>query len=80
MKKPRHWGAGQLGGIYRGLRGGSYGGDSGDQLSSSRVIDTPTSPFNDIGFRVASVVPEPSTGMVAIIACGLMWWWRKRFK
>ena len=33
----------------------------------------------DIGFRVASV-PEPSTGVLGVIACGLMWCWRKRFK
>ena len=34
------------------------------------------------GFRVASIasVPEPSTGVLAAIACGMMWCWRKRFK
>ena len=34
------------------------------------------------GIAVATVatVPEPSTGVLGVIACGLMWWWRKRFK
>jgi sulfatase modifying factor 1 len=33
-----------------------------------------------IGFRVASIanIPEPSTGMLAIIACGALWWCRSK--
>ena len=31
-----------------------------------------------VGFRVAET-PEPSTGVLAVIACGIMWWWRRRF-
>ncbi len=27
---------------------------------------------------VLTVVPEPSTGVLAVIACGMIWWWRKR--
>ena len=34
------------------------------------------------GIAVATVasVPEPSSGVLGVIACGLMWCWRKRFK
>jgi hypothetical protein len=37
----------------------------------------PTFPLN---VMLISDVPEPSTGVLAVIACGMMWWWRKRFK
>jgi formylglycine-generating enzyme required for sulfatase activity len=30
------------------------------------------------GFRVASMIPEPSTGTLALVTCGLMWWLRRR--
>ncbi len=67
--------------LYRGLRGGSSYGDSFYLLSSSRYYYDPTYEDTDIGFRVASLsVPEPSSGAMAVIACGMMWWWRKRFK
>ena len=39
----------------------------------------PTSEDLGVGFRVASV-PEPSTAVLAVIASGLMWVLRKRFK
>jgi formylglycine-generating enzyme required for sulfatase activity len=32
------------------------------------------------GFRVASIIPEPSAGTLVLLGCGLMWWsrrWRK---
>jgi sulfatase modifying factor 1 len=34
------------------------------------------------GFRVASIgaVPEPSTGLLAVLACGVIWCSRRRFK
>ena len=35
--------------------------------------------FNLIGFRVA-MVPEPGTGVLAVLAFGLMWVLRRRFK
>ncbi len=39
----------------------------------------PSWEMRNAGFRVA-MVPEPSTGVLAIVACGALWWWRKRFK
>ena len=59
MESP--WTSGDYGtGSYRGLRGGSY--FSGSFLASSaRYNNNPYYESNDIGFRVASGVPEPSS-------------------
>jgi hypothetical protein len=40
---------------------------------------SPSGESESYGFRVATV-PEPSTAVLAVIACGLMWVLRKRFK
>jgi formylglycine-generating enzyme required for sulfatase activity len=67
-------------GSTRGLRGGGwpYGASLGS--SAYRLTDVPSSGFNDIGFRLASPVPEPATlGMAsggALFAGG--WWVLKR--
>ncbi|MBI3837385.1 MAG: PEP-CTERM sorting domain-containing protein [Planctomycetia bacterium] len=60
---------------FRGWRGGSFASNLAGLLSSTRGLGDPSH-----GLRVASNVPEPSTGVLAVIACGMMWWWRKRFK
>jgi Sulfatase-modifying factor enzyme 1/PEP-CTERM motif len=65
---------------YRGLRGGSYYRFDYSNLHAS--VQNYFSPSNrdiNLGFRVASVVPEPSTVLLATLACGAMWWSRKRF-
>ena len=68
----------------RGLRGGSFGSNSLTLLSSARNYGFPSDGIFSVGFRVASIpggfVPEPSTGVLAVIAGGMLWWWRKRFK
>jgi formylglycine-generating enzyme required for sulfatase activity len=67
-------------GSVRGLRGGSWGNSSGDsQQSSDRSSYIATFGNGYVGFRVASI-PEPSTGVLGAIACGLMGCWRKRCK
>jgi sulfatase modifying factor 1 len=74
------WNEALISGLSRGLRGGSFGSLATFLQSSSRINGVP--PFEGSGFygsRVASI-PEPSTGAMAVLACGLMWWWRKRFK
>jgi formylglycine-generating enzyme required for sulfatase activity len=68
-----------ISGVSRGLRGGSFNGDSSFLLSSGRDSGTPSFGLDNFGFRVASV-PEPSTGVLVVAACGLMWVLRKRFK
>ncbi len=68
-------------GSYWGLRGDSFAHDYSDPLLSSyRGVLSPADEALFVGFRVASVAPEPSTGVLAVIACGMMWWCRKRFK
>jgi len=77
------WNEALIGSSFRGLRGGSFDNLSGNMLSSTRVVD-PAGGGNNVGFRVVSIpngyIPEPSTGVLAFIACLIMWWWRKRFK
>ncbi len=74
------WNEALIGGSVRGVRGASFNGNSIGLRSSYREGDDPTNKTSiNIGFRVAST-PEPSTGVLAVIACGMMWWWRKRFK
>jgi hypothetical protein len=62
-----------------GLRGGSWGGLPSD---SAAIFQLSRVEAEDVGFRVASVgsVPEPSTGLLAVLACGLAWWKRKSFR
>jgi sulfatase modifying factor 1 len=72
------WNEALIGGSSRGLRGGSFRFNSLDLLSSSRNNIPPTGEDGDNGFRVASV-PEPSTAVLAAVACGLMWLLRRRF-
>jgi formylglycine-generating enzyme required for sulfatase activity len=70
-----------INGSKRGGRGISWTNVQIDMLASFRGIGfDPTIESGVAGFRVASNVPEPSTGVLGIIACGLMWCWRKRFK
>ena len=65
---------------YGGLRGGAFDLGSGALLSSLRGnAFLPMDDRNDVGFRVASI-PEPGTGVLAVLAGGLMWWGRKQFK
>ncbi len=84
------WNEALISGTARGLRGGSFVNVSSFSLSSSNQnADDPSVENFGAGFRVASLVPEPSTGVLAVIACGMMWWCpsrasgsneRKRFK
>jgi sulfatase modifying factor 1 len=59
-------------------RGGDWGGVPGSSGSSIRFSNAIVDIVDYMGFRVASV-PEPSTGVLAVLACGLMWWKRKSF-
>jgi formylglycine-generating enzyme required for sulfatase activity len=57
----------------RGLRGGGWGNGSVVLLSSFRDGIFSSGAGVSVGFRVATV-PEPSTAVLAILACGIMWW------
>jgi formylglycine-generating enzyme len=67
--------------VSPGLRGGSFEDDSfglSSAFSRSRLINTD---YLDAryGFRIAASISEPSTGVLAILACCAIWWSRKRF-
>jgi len=61
------------------VRAGSFGDPLSTLASSTRLNHSPVDEDVGIGFRVASI-PESSTGVLAVMACGLMWVLRKRFK
>jgi len=66
---------------FRGKRGGAWNsGFTFDSQSARQSNLSPGSESSDVGFRVATIVPEPSTAVLTVIACGLMWVLRKRFK
>ena len=67
------WNEALISGANRGQRGGGFPVGSVDMQSSFRFQYNPS--FGDAyigGFRVASNVPEPTTAVLAVIACGLM--------
>jgi sulfatase modifying factor 1 len=67
----------------RGLRGGGCLVDPSLSAATFRGPGSPPSgEGGNVGFRIAIIgdVPEPSTGLLAILACGMIWLCRKRFK
>ncbi len=73
------WNEALISGSRRGLRGGLWVGIASDLRSSRRFDILPVGEDAGIGFRVATV-PEPSSALLAIFACAVMWVLRKRFK
>jgi sulfatase modifying factor 1 len=63
----------------RGVRGGTFDGLPDYLLSSGRGWDQPGDFNQNTGFRLASI-PEPSTGVLAVVAFGLMWVLRRRLR
>jgi sulfatase modifying factor 1 len=64
----------------RGARGGAFSNVAGNLQSTfgdSSFIASNLDNF--MGLRLASL-PEPSTGVLAVLACCAIWWRRKRFK
>jgi formylglycine-generating enzyme len=75
------WNEASTSGSFRGVRGSSYFGNLLGMQDLTRALGgIPTVETSEFGFRVASTIPEPSTAVLAVIACGTLWWWRKRFK
>jgi formylglycine-generating enzyme len=66
-------------GDLRSVRGGSFGTIPDSVRSSAEGAVFPTEGDFNFGFRIATI-PEPGTAVLTIIACGLMWVLRKRFK
>jgi hypothetical protein len=58
----------------RGLRGGYWSSGAMNLQSTNRLSTPPTNGANTNGFRVASVIPEPSTLVLfALAGLGLVW-------
>jgi len=74
------WNEALISGVRRGLRGGSFDAPWLSLQASDRSSLPPTIESINIGFRVAAVIPEPSTGVMAAIGFGLLCLLRKRFK
>jgi len=71
------WNDAVLGSSWRGLRGGSWGGSTDLIQSSLRDSYGSSIEASSVGFRVASV-PEPTTGILAMFASGVLLIRRKR--
>ena len=69
-------------GHYRVTRGGSFTGDAANFAFFIEALRPAVGYEQLFWFRLetAVVVPEPSTAALAIMAGGLMWVLRKRFK
>ncbi len=52
----------------RGLRGGHFNSGPTDMAASTRGTTTPEQENGVLGFRVASLVPEPSTATLLALA------------
>ena len=73
------WSQDSIQSIYRGVRGGSFSDYVASLQAGYRIARDPTWEKSDVGFRVASVVPEP--GSITLLVCGLvtsLMWWRRR--
>jgi sulfatase modifying factor 1 len=73
------WNDAVINGSVRGLRGGAWGG-SGNFLHSTLYLEFGVPSFEgfDLGFRVASAVPEPSSMLLTMLASGVVLIRRKR--
>jgi len=78
------WNEASISGSFRGVRAGGWLNFSDTLEAAIRHSNlVPTNEGSGVGFRVANIpqiVPEPSTAVLAIVACGMMWVLRKRFK
>ena len=57
-----------ISGSYRGLRGGGWGGNASYLAASYSDYNAPAGEGGSVGFRVASLVPEPGPGLLGMTA------------
>lgn len=61
----------------RAIRGGAWFAVDFYLQSSLRTSEGPTASYNTVGFRIASVVPEPSSALL-LLGSGWMWLLKRR--
>jgi formylglycine-generating enzyme required for sulfatase activity len=69
------WNESMVVGTRRGFRGGGYGSGASDLFVTNPYDAVPTSEYGFRGFRVATLVPEPGSGllgMTAVLGLGLL--------
>jgi formylglycine-generating enzyme required for sulfatase activity len=71
------WNEQIVSGSYRGIRGGSWYYGAGYLAASFPNNDDPTNEYDNVGFRVASPVPEPGPGWLGMTAALSLAAWRK---
>jgi formylglycine-generating enzyme len=62
------WNEEIVSGSYRGIKGGGWNLDASFLAASSQATDSASSELGNAGFRVASLVPEPGTGLLGMSA------------
>jgi formylglycine-generating enzyme required for sulfatase activity len=72
------WNEQIVSGSNRGIRGGSWYIDASYLAASNPLYYDPSVDVVDIGFRVASLVPEPGPGLLGMTAVLGLAAWRKR--
>jgi formylglycine-generating enzyme required for sulfatase activity len=72
------WNEEIVSGSYRGIRGGSWVIYAGYLAASFPFGNDPTNEDDSVGFRVASLVPEPGPGWLGMTAVLSLAAWRKR--
>jgi len=73
------WNEAIIGGSLRGIRGGSFVSNPGILAASSQGGSGPSNESGSVGFRVASPIPEPGTGLLVMAGVlGLAGWRRRR--
>jgi formylglycine-generating enzyme required for sulfatase activity len=62
------WNEEIVSGSSRGVRGGSWNDNASDLAASDPSSNDPSSEYAGVGFRVASLVPEPGPGLLGMTA------------
>jgi formylglycine-generating enzyme len=63
---------------FRGTRGGSFYNGLGYLFAGDREFLDPRGGYVNVGFRVASLIPEPSSAALCVVGAALMLWIRTK--
>ena len=72
------WNEEIVSGSLRGVRGGSWVVNATSLAASFPGDDPPGDEFDGVGFRVASAIPEPGTGLLMMAGLAGLAAWRRR--